>query len=156
MTRFLFPILLDASRGRHVAVMAMVAAGLAALMFLSGCAGLQPLPVDARHAAHGSWLRLQYVMQAEVSPGVHVELPDAPYRARFADQNGIYYQASRPVVYRTVHGVYTAVEGGLFVRFDQPTVAVVWTEPLWGAATLTYPQTFLVQRFAPALNGSAP
>jgi hypothetical protein len=57
-------------------------------------------------------------------------------------------------VYRTVHGFATEVEGGLFVRFDRPEVGVVWTEPLWASATMAYPQTFLVQRFTTAVNGS--
>lgn len=129
---------------------------LAVATALSGCAGLQPLPVDAGHAAHGSWVTLQGVQGAEVSPGVRVELRDAPYRARFADLNGIYYQASQRVVYKTIHGVSTEVEGGLYVRFDQPSAAVIWTEPLWGSATMTYPQLFPVKRFTPALNGSTP
>lgn len=135
---------------------AVLAAGLAALSVVSGCSSLRPLPVDPKHAAHGSWVTLRDVSRAEVSPGVQVELPEAPYRARFADAQGIYYQSSLPVVYRTEHGAVTAVEGGLFVRFDQPTVAVVWGEPLWGAATMPNPQTFAVQRFTAGLNGAAP
>lgn len=135
---------------------ALLAAWLAGLTLLAGCSSLQPLPVDARHAAHGSWVVLQGLSSAEVLPGVQVELPDAPYRARFADARGIYYQASLPVVYRTVHGAVTAVEGGLFVRYDQPTSAVVWSEPLWGAATMPHPQTFEVRRFTARLNGAAP
>lgn len=130
--------------------------GLAMLSMLGGCSTLQPLPVEPRHAAHGSWVVVQGVRSAEVSPGVRVELPDAPYRARFADAAGIYYQSSLPVVYRTVHGVATAVAGGLFVRFDQPTLAVVWGEPLVGAVTMHHPQTFGVRRFTARTNGEAP
>ena len=131
-----------------------LALGAAALALLGACSGLQPLPTPTGSAARGSWLSLQGVKKAEVSPGVQVELPDAPYRARFADQHGTYYQASQPVVFRTVHGLATAVEGGLFVRFDQPGVAVVWTEPLWGAATMAHGQTFEVRHFTLAPNGS--
>lgn len=141
----------------YAPVSALLVAGLTGLLLLTGCSSLQPLPVDAQHAAHGSWVVLQGVSSAEVLPaGVQVELPNAPYRARFADARGIYYQSSLPVVYRTVHGAVTAVEGGLFVRFDQPTLAVVWGEPLWGAATMPHGQTFAVQRFTVRLNGAAP
>ncbi|MDZ4101008.1 MAG: hypothetical protein U1E12_04950 [Hydrogenophaga sp.] len=134
----------------------MASLAAAALLLLTGCSGLQPLPTDARLAAHGSWLTLQGMRSAEVSAGVQVELPDAPFRARFADGEGIYYQASQPVVYRTIHQIATAVQGGLFMRFEEPTVAVVWIEPLWGAATMPHSVEFSVRRFTPALNGSAP
>lgn len=58
------------------------------------------------------------------------------------------------MVFRTVHGLATAVEGGLFVRFDQPGVAVVWTGPLWGSATMADSHRFEVRHFSLAPNGS--
>jgi len=143
-----------AARGHAGSARGLLVTGLVTLWLLAGCSSLQPLPVETRHAAHGSWVVLQGMRSAEVSPGVWVELPDGPYRARFADASGIYYQSSLHVVYRTVHGAITLVEGGLYVRFDQPGVAVVWGEPHWGAATMPHLQTFAVQRFTPRLNGS--
>jgi hypothetical protein len=135
-----------------VSKIVMLSLSLITLTLLNGCTGLQPLPEDNKFAARGSWLLLQDIKQAEISPGVNVKLPDAPYRARFADDNGIYYQASQQVIYKTSHGITVGVEGGLFVRYDQPTVAVVWYEPVLGSATMPHPQTFKVQRFTPASN----
>lgn len=154
MTRFPSSSSLCFPEGRTVPTRLGMALGAATLALLVACSGLQPLPTQTGIAARGSWLSLQGVKKAEVSPGVQVELPDAPYRARFADRHGTYYQASQPVVFRTVHGLATAVEGGLFVRSDQPGVAVVWTEPLWRSATLAHRQTFEVRHFTPATNGS--
>ena len=66
--------------------------------WLMACSTLQDLPAINGRSAYGSWLDLNDTRRLTLSPGVFLELPDAPYRARFADKDGIYFQASRPLL----------------------------------------------------------
>jgi hypothetical protein len=114
---------------------------------LAGCAG--PLASWGLQGAvpHSGWLQLQGERVAEVSPGVYLELPQAPFRARFTDAQGVYYQSSLPLVYRTQHGAVVAVAGGLYVRHEQPQQAVSWTEPVWFKPAMAYRNVFAVRVF---------
>jgi hypothetical protein len=100
---------------------------------MSACSTLQPLPNVAGQSAHGAWVELIDVQPLTISPGVMLHLPDAPYRARFADKDGLYFQASRPLQFHTQHGFINEVEGGLYMRYDQPGLAKTWFYPGLGA-----------------------
>lgn len=100
---------------------------------LSGCAGLQELGSVRGGYAQGSWLALDDERQLPVSPGVVLVLPEAPYRARFANEQGIYFQASRALRFITQDGVVIEVDGGLFMRHDNPLQATTWFYPTLGA-----------------------
>jgi hypothetical protein len=113
----------------------MVLRGLSLVLalFLSACSTLQPLPNVAGQSAHGAWVELIDVQPLTISPGVMLHLPDAPYRARFADKDGLFFQASRPLQFHTQHGFINEVEGGLYMRHDQPGLASTWFYPGLGA-----------------------
>lgn len=128
----------------------LLAVALAAVALLSACSSLQPLPHKGGQSAAGSWLELIGPTTAQVSPGVVLELPRAPYRAQFADDKGIYYQATASLVYRTEHGVTSVVSGGLYAPYAEPGQAQAWTEPLFGAATLPHPNRWPVKRWSPS------
>lgn len=124
--------------------------GLALLQGLAACADLRPLGPDRGAGAHGSWLELDQPRMVEVSPGIRLELPDSPYRARFEDEDGVYYQASMPLVYRTRHGVVNAVAGGLYVRHGHPSEAMPWFRPTLGAFGAPDSRPIRVRVFKPA------
>ena len=106
---------------------------LALVLGLAGCADLRPLSAGADGPRQGWWVELDDARRLEFGPGITVELPDAPYRAKFEDAQGVYFQAAAPIVFRTVHGVTNAVEGGLYVRNDRPDEATAWIYPQLGA-----------------------
>ncbi len=116
---------------------------------LAGCQALQPVAQSQGAAAQGWWVELDSPAVVSVSPGVEMELPQAPYRARFTDPNGIYYQASRPLTYRTAQGVHNSVQGGLYVRHDNPRVAHAWVFPELGAQPAPYTQPIAIQLHKP-------
>jgi hypothetical protein len=114
---------------------------------LIACKGLQTLPAPDDQAIRGSWLALNDVRHLTLSPGVVLELPDAPYRAQFADQAGIYFQASRPLRFVTQHGFVNEADGGLYMRYDNPTQAITWFHPKLGAPITPYPAPVKIQYF---------
>jgi hypothetical protein len=114
---------------------------------LIGCKGLQTLPAPDDQAVRGSWLELNDVRQLTLSPGVVLELPDAPYRAQFADPTGIYFQASRPLRFVTQHGFVNEADGGLYMRYDNPTQATTWFHPKLGAPVAPYPDPVKIHYF---------
>lgn len=126
---------------------------MAVLLLLSqqlvACKGLQALPAPDHHNVRGSWLALEDDRQLFVAPGVVLELPDAPYRAQFADPNGIYFQASRPLRFVTQHGFVNEADGGLYMRYDNPTQATTWFQPTLGAPATPSPAPVKI-RFFPA------
>ncbi len=127
------------NRIAFTAMVLMISSGLTA------CKGLQELPAVDGQSARGSWLELKDVRQLTVSPGVVLELPDAPYRAQFADPQGIYFQASRPLRFRTQHGFVNEADGGLYMRHDNPTQATTWFHPKLGAPAAPYPEPVNIQ-----------
>lgn len=127
--------------------MAPTALLLVFLNLLIGCKGLQTLPALDNQAIRGSWLELNDVRQLTVSPGVVLELPEAPYRAQFADSTGIYFQASRPLRFVTQHGFVNEVDGGLYMRYDNPTQATTWFHPKLGAPVTPYPDPVKIRFF---------
>jgi hypothetical protein len=129
--------------------MALCACWLVLSHLLVGCKGLQTLPAPDEQAVRGSWLELDDVRQLTLSPGLVLELPDAPYRAQFADPTGIYFQASRPLRFVTQHGFVNEADGGLYMRYDNPTQAITWFHPKLGAPVTPYPAPVKI-RFFPA------
>lgn len=136
--------------GTPARALARALAGATLVLALSACAGLQPLPTTEKPDLQGAWLELTGPTRASVAPGVVLELPSVPYRARFADAKGIYYQASASLVYRTQHGIASEVVGGLYLPHADPTQALVWHEPLFGSATMPYPNRWPVKRRFPS------
>lgn len=114
---------------------------------LMGCKGLQELSADGHQSARGSWLELLDARQLPLSPGLLLELPDAPYRAQFADPEGIYFQASRPLRFVTQHGFVNEVDGGLYMRYDNHTQATTWFHPKLGAPITPYPAAVKIQYY---------
>ncbi len=115
--------------------------------WLTGCSTLQALPHVAERPAQGSWLELTDEHRLQLSPGVFLDLPDAPYRARFADKEGVYFQASRPLQFRTQHGFVNEAEGGLYMRYDRPGLASTWYYPSLGAPATPYGASVKIQYF---------
>ena len=113
---------------------------------VGGCASTEPASGLRGEVLHTSWLQLQGPGWAEVAPGLVMELPLSPYRAKFADTQGVFYQASTPVVFRTRQGAVVAVPGGLYVKHAQPDQALSWTEPVWRQPTMVYSHLFAVRR----------
>jgi hypothetical protein len=116
--------------------------GAWALLFslgLSACSTVQPLPVIGGTSAYGSWIELKDKHSLTLSPGVFLDLPDAPYRAKFADKDGTYFQASRSLQFRTQDGLITEAQGGLYVRYDKLTEATPWLYESLGAPLVPYP-----------------
>ena len=119
-----------------------LAHGAWALLFslaLSACSTVQPLPVIRGTSAHGSWIELNDKHSLTLSPGVFLDLPDAPYRAKFADKDGTYFQASRYLQFRTQDGAIIEAQGGLYVRYDKLTEATPWLYESVGAPLVPYP-----------------
>jgi hypothetical protein len=126
--------------------------GIAMLLALAslgagGCASRAPEPSLRGALLHTSWLLLQGETSAEVSPGLVMQLPQAPYRAKFADAQGVFYQASMPLVFRTQQGSVVSVAGGLYVKHARPHEALSWTEPVWLRPAMVYPVPFAVRRY---------
>ncbi len=118
----------------HRAMRRAVMAASAAMLVLAtaGCGALHPPAEPLPPRAMGAWLDLLSAADAEVRPGMTLSLPRAPYRARYADRDGIYYAASQRLLVRTGLGVVQETEGGLYVRHDQPHHAAVWLAPVAG------------------------
>lgn len=115
------------------------------VMFASGCASTDgPFALHGVET-HGGWLELTSDRVATVGSGVELVMPNAPYRARFADSQGIYYQASLPLVYRSAFGIEVPVTGGLYVPYAQPDRAHSWSEPAMTAPLLKPPLQFSVR-----------
>lgn len=119
----------------------------AVLAGAGGCSSLPSSPLLTRAVSHQGWLQLEGGHITEVSAGLFLELPRAPYRARFSDADGTYYQAALPLVYRTRQGSVTAVAGGLYVAHDRPDEARSWTEPVFFTPTRVYSTVYPVRMF---------
>lgn len=117
-------------------------------MCLGGCANLQELGSVRGGYAQGSWLALDDAHDYTVSPGVSLSLPDAPYRARFADARGVYFQASRALRFKTQDGVVIEVDGGLYMLHDNPFQATTWFYPTLGAPTTPHKAAVKVNFFS--------
>lgn len=105
-----------------------------ALPLLTACQSMtNPLrPISA--TASATWLEVQgSSAEVEVAEGVTLWLPKGPYRARFSDADGDYYQSSQPLVYRTQHNIARGVPGGLYVRRNDTSTAQAWYYPQLGA-----------------------
>ena len=116
---------------------------------LLGCSQLQPLADAGDRPSRGWWLELRDERTQTISPGVILELPDAPYRARFADEDGVYFQASLPLIFRNAHGLRTEHEGGLYVRNGRSDQAQVWFSPIIGDPLRPEERPVLVEIFRP-------
>lgn len=126
--------------------MVLLCAGVLVMFHgLTACSTLHALPSVNGRSAYGSWLDLNDAHLLTLSPGVFLELPDAPYRARFADRDGIYFQASRPLLFSTQHGFVTEAEGGLYMRYDTPMQATTWLYPTLWAAGIPYASPLKIQ-----------
>lgn len=101
-----------------------------------GWAPVQGVPVN------GGWLEIQGSRLAMVAPGVVLEMPDTVYRARFSDAQGIYYQASQPLRYRSAFGVVTLATGGLYVKHGRTDPARSWTESFTSSPRMEHRQAF--------------
>lgn len=123
-------------------------ASLLLALCLGGCANLQELGSVRGGYAQGSWLALDDAHDYTVSPGVSLSLPDAPYRARFADARGVYFQASRALRFKTQDGVVIEVDGGLYMLHDNPFQATTWFYPTLGAPTTPYKAAVKVNFFS--------
>jgi hypothetical protein len=131
-------------RGHHT--MTLCAGVLVLCQWLSACSSVQDLPAAVNgRSVYGSWLDLNDARKLTLSPGVFLELPDAPYRARFADKDGIYFQASRPLVFSTQHGFAQEAEGGLYMRNDNTLEATTWLYPTLGAVGIPYATPLKIQ-----------
>lgn len=122
----------------HRAAMAVTLAML--VLTTAGCVALHPPAEPLPPRAMGTWLDLLSAPDADVGPGMSLLLPRAPYRARFADRDGIYYAASQRLLMRTAQGVVQEAEGGLYVRHDQPNHASVWLAPVVGQPSRPFEQ----------------
>lgn len=120
------------------------------LSTLLGCSDLQPLKGHGfQTASHGWWLEIRGERTQQLAPAVVLELPNAPYRARFADPNGIYFQASLPLVIRNSDGFATEQAGGLYVTHADPSWAQVWFSPVIGDPRRPEVRPVAVQVFQP-------
>ena len=129
---------------------ALLALCMVLLQLLTACADLRPLGHATGAGGYGSWLELDENRMVEVSTGIRLELPDSPYRARFEDADGVYYQASQPLVFRTWHGAVNMVAGGLYVRHGDTGQARPWFYPTLGAPHTPNPRLVRVRLFTPA------
>ena len=100
----------------------------------------------AHHLAHLQ--PLDDAHQHTVSPGVFLNLPDAPYRAKFADDRGVYYQASRALRFSTQDGAVIEVDGGLYMLHDNPLQATTWFYPTLGAPATPHKAAVKVNFFS--------
>lgn len=117
------------------------------VLVLTACSTLRPLEAVYGPSAQGSWVMLNDASRLTLSPGLFLELPDTPYRARFADDQGIYFQASSPLRIRTQHGFVNEAEGGLYVRHNNPTQATAWWYPALGAPITPYTLPLKIHHF---------
>lgn len=99
---------------------------------------------------NSGWLELMGNRSVTVAPGVVLEMPDVPYRARFSDAQGIYYQAAQPLAYRSAFGVVTLVTGGLYVKHGSLDQARSWTESVTSSPRMEHRQFFTFRRHTPS------
>ena len=104
----------------------------AATVLVSGCAAFVSEPTWHGREASRSWAVITGTRSTGLGPGVELELPDAPYRLWFSDNEGQFFRASRPLVFKNSHGLAVAREGGLYIRNSEPDHGLVWLLPLLG------------------------
>lgn len=119
------------------------------LLSAGACASSGRLQAVRGAEPNSSWVAIKGARVAQVASGVQVEMPDAPYRARYTDAQGTYYKASVPLLYRTSLGTVCAMDGGLYLRYDSQGEARIWTEPVLLTPTMPYPTYFEVERHLP-------
>ncbi len=116
-----------------------------ALLSASGCTLHSPLKAVQGVAPHSGWAEITGSRTADLGAGITLEMPSAPYRARYADAQGIYYQASLPLIYRSALGTTTAATGGLYVRHGEPARARSWSEPIMPSPSMAHSHWFAVR-----------
>ncbi|WP_089954093.1 hypothetical protein [Limnohabitans sp. 2KL-3] len=133
---------------RSLGLRSSALAAVVLALSLSSCGHLQELGSVRGGYAQGSWLALDDAHRHTVSPGVFLNLPDAPYRAKFADERGVYYQASRALRFSTQDGAVIEVDGGLYMLHDNPLQATTWFYPTLGAPATPYKTPLKVTFFS--------
>ncbi len=141
-------MLKKSSTQRRPGLRPLTLASLLLAVCLGGCANLHELGSARGGYAQGSWLALDDAHEHTVSPGVSLSLPDAPYRARFADARGVYFQASRALRFKTQDGVVIEVDGGLYMLHDNPFQATTWFYPTLGAPATPHKAAVKVNFFS--------
>lgn len=111
---------------------------LAAMALLvSGCAQqLQALPQGGEYPGRGSWVTLTGDPVLQAAPGMRVSLPNGPYRARFADANGVYFASTLKLEVQTSWGGREYLQGGVYLRHEEPTQGWIWTDTALGPRLL--------------------
>jgi hypothetical protein len=120
-------------RGRRPLGVCLVLAGLVSA---SGCASFLSEPVWQAKEANRSWAVVTGARSTELVPGVVLELPDAPYRLWFSDEEGQFFRPSLPLTFKNSDGFAMAREGGIYIKRSEPGRGLVWFAPLVGRPTL--------------------
>lgn len=132
-----------AASWRHILLPLVIA-------LLMACSPYRPLPAtSSTQPSMGWWAKLPGPRVVTVSDGVVMEMPDGLYRARFADQDGVFYEAANALYYRTQHGVVTALQGGIYVRYDAPETGNPWHMAHIAAPVSRLPQQLPVRLHHP-------
>jgi hypothetical protein len=119
----------------------------AALFGSTGCTLHSPLRSVQALPPDSGWAEVLGPMHADLGSGITLEMPQGPYRARFSDTRGIYYQASLPLIYRSTMGTTTSTTGGVYVLHGEPDRARSWSEPILASPSVSYSQWFSVRVF---------
>jgi len=114
----------------------LVSASLVSALAVGGCARFLAEPAWQVKEPNRSWAVVTGARSAELAPGVVLELPDAPYRLWFSDEEGQFFKPSLPLSFRNSDGLAMAWEGGLYIKRSEPGQALVWLSPLVGRPTL--------------------
>jgi len=115
------------------------------LLSAPGCTLHSPLKAVQGVPPHSGWVEITGSRTADIGAGITLEMPSAPYRARYADAQGIYYQASLPLIYRSTLGTTTAATGGLYLRHGESTRARSWSEPIMPSPSMAHSHSFAVR-----------
>ena len=106
------------------------------LVSVSGCATFLSEPVWQAKEPNRSWAVVTSARVAELAPGVLLELPDAPYRLWFSDEDGQFFRPSLPLTFRNSNGFAMSREGGIYIKRSEPGRGLVWFSPPFGSPTL--------------------
>jgi hypothetical protein len=134
----------------HVAPMAFALFMGVTALGLSGCGGTVLLSQIQGVPPGSGWLEIRGNRFSDEGAGIVLELPDVPYRARYSDGQGVYYQAALPLIYRSAFGVQTAVVGGLYVSNGRADSARSWSEPILLSPRMAHGHFFGVQLHPPS------
>ena len=125
--------LMASERGRRRLGVCLV---LASLVSASGCASSLSEPAWQAKEPNRSWAMVTSARVAELAPSVLLELPDAPYRLWFSDEDGQFFRPSLPLTFRNSDGFAMSWEGGIYIKRSEPGRGLVWLSPLVGRPTL--------------------